>query len=331
MEPAKPLENASSVDIFETVWHTLDAGYGLFGARSVDWNALHQQYLPRACLARNEAELINLLASMLAHLHDKHIWLIGSQWAWNCRMESPCLLSDVDHVRQAWKAPLSRTLIAERYLHGRAVRFTRDMSGGRLNPNVGYLQITAFPDEAEQVGAAIDKALDTLGWPQAMVVDVRDNQGGSDRGVKAIADRFTDCRRLFMTSCIRSGPAWHQVTEPVEWWLEPGGPRQFLGPVVLLVNRDTFSAGETFTLAMRVLPHVTIAGETTAGVFSDTADVLLPNGWQLTYSIGVWRDAQGILWEGQGVPPHVAITASAADLARGCDEALDWAIERLAR
>jgi C-terminal processing protease CtpA/Prc len=204
------------------------------------------------------------------------------------------------------------------------------MSGGQLSPNLGYLQITAFPDEVEQIGSAVDKALDTLGWPRAMVVDVRDNRGGSDRGVKAVADRFADCRRLYQTASIRSGPRWDQFTAPVEWWLEPGGPRQFHGPVVLLVNRDTFSAGETFALAMRVLPHVTIVGEPTAGVFSDAADAALPNGWQLTYSIGVWRDAQGTLWEDRGVQPDITVTASAAGLVDGRDEALDWAIERLA-
>ncbi len=323
-------ENASYLAAFEALWGTLDAGYGLFGVKSVDWDALHRQYLPRARSAASETELFDLLAGMLAHLRDKHVWLIGSERAWNCRMDSPCPLGGVDEVTRAWKAPLSRALIRDGYLHGQATRFGREMSGGRLSPHVGYLQITAFPDEVEQVGVAVDQALDALGWPRAMVVDVRDNRGGSDRGVKAVADRYTDRRRLFMVASNRSGPGRDQFAAPVEWWLEPGGPRQFLRPVVLLVNRDTFSAGETFTLAMRALPHVTIAGEPTAGAFSDAADATLPNGWQFTYSIGVLRDARGNLWEGRGVPPDVAVTASAAGLAGGRDEALDWAIGKLA-
>jgi hypothetical protein len=330
MEPTGPQEKASNLTVFEALWSALDVGYGLFGAKGVDWNVLRQQYLPRACSAEGEAELFDLLAGMLSHLHDKHIWLIGSDRAWNCRMKSPCPLGDVDDVVKAWKAPFSRALIEEKYLHGRALRFTPEMSGGQLSPHMGYLQITAFPDEAEQVGSAVDQALVALDWPRAMVVDVRDNRGGSDRGVKAVADRFADCRRLYQTASVRAGPRWDQFTAPVEWWLEPGGPRQFRGRVALLVNRDTFSAGETFALAMRVLPHVTIVGEPTAGVFSDAVDAVLPNGWQFTYSIGMWRDAQGILWEDRGVPPDIVVTASAAGLVSGCDEALDWAIERLA-
>ncbi len=329
MESIQPQEKPSNLEVFENLWHTLDAGYGLFGVKAVDWNALRRQYLPQACSAANEAELFDLLAGMLSHLHDKHIWLIGSDRAWNCRMDSPCALGDVERVQQAWKAPLSRSLIQDRYLRGRAVSFIREMSGGQLAPNVGYLQITAFPDEVEQVGPATDQALDVLDWPHAMVVDVRDNRGGSDRGVKAVADRFADRRRLFMTSSVRAGPGREQFGTPVEWWLEPGGPRQFRGPVVLLVNRNTFSAGETFALAMRVLPHVTVAGEPTAGVFSDAVDATLPNGWQYTYSIGVCRDAQGDLWEDRGVPPDIAVTTSTADLDSGRDGALDWAIARL--
>jgi C-terminal processing protease CtpA/Prc len=99
--------------------------------------------------------------------------------------------------------------------------------------------------------------------------------------------------------------------------------------VVLLINRDTFSAAETFTLAMRVLPKVTIAGEPTAGAFSDAHDSTLSNGWQLTYSIGEWRDAQGNLWEGCGFPPDVVVPLPKDNTASRCDPVLEWVLDYL--
>lgn len=314
--------------VFQAVWNTLDQGYGLFGAKAVDWDALGERYRKRAGAAATEAGLFNVLAEMLSHLRDKHVWLIGHDRAWNCRMGSFCPLADVDQAIKAWKAPFSEDVIYSRYVRHQVV-FSSEIAGGFLHPSVGYLRITAFPDCADSVGLAMDKALEMLGTAQAIVVDVRDNRGGSDRGAKAAADRFADCHRLYMTASVRSGKGRDQLSEPVEWWIAPDGPRQFLGPVVLIVNRDTFSAGESFALAMRILPHVTIVGERTAGAFSDAVDAILPNGWQLTYSIGEWRDAQGRLWEGQGLSPDVMVTNSLAGLSSGCDEVLDWTIERL--
>jgi hypothetical protein len=319
---------ASNEQVFQALWDTLDRGYGLFAAKNVDWDGQYELLYPRAKAARNDAELFDVLASMLSSLNDKHVWLIGTDRAWNCRMKSACPLERVDETIRAWKSPLSERLIEERYLHGKSIRFSQEIMAGYLSSGVGYLRISAFADDPGKVGAATDNAIAMLERTEALVVDVRDNRGGSDQGVKAVADRFADRRRLFMTARVRRGPHRDDFAEPVEWWVEPG-VRPYLKPVLLLVNGDTFSAGETFVFAMRVLPHVTVAGERTAGAFSDAADATLPNGWKFSYSIGEWRDGHGILWEGQGLAPDVFVTNSLAGLLHGTDEALDWAIQRL--
>jgi len=316
--------------VFQDLWNTIDQHYGLFGVKTVDWDELWDEYRERASEADTDAELFDLLAELLSHLKDKHIWLISKDRAWNCRMKASCSLADVDDIRTAWKAPFSESLVYTRYLHDKTV-YSKEIVGGFLYPTVGYLRISAFRDDTQAVGEAVDLALQTLAGVKTLVVDVRDNRGGSDLGVKAVADRFADRRRLFMTTAVRSGSSRDKLGLPVEWWIEPNGPRQFLNPVALLINRDTFSAGETFTLAMRVLPHVTIVGEPTAGAFSDAIDATLPNGWQYTYSIGVWRDAQGNLWEERGLPPDVVVPLPEDSVASGCDTVLDWVLDHLVK
>jgi len=312
--------------VFQNLWDTIDQHYGLFGVKTVDWDALREEYYERASEADTDTELFDLLAKLLSHLKDKHIWLISADRAWNCRMKASCSLADIEDIRAAWKAPFSESLVYTRYLHNKTV-YSKEIVGGFLNPTVGYLRISDFPDDTQAVGEAVDQALLTLAVVKTLVVDVRDNRGGSDRGVKAVADRFADRRRLFMITAARSGNSRDELGPPVEWWIEPDGPRQFLNPVVLLINRDTFSSGETFTLAMRVLPHVTIVGEPTAGAFSDAHDATLPNGWQYTYSIGVCRDAQGNLWEERGFPPDVVLPLPKDSIASKCDTFLDWVLD----
>ena len=89
--------------------------------------------------------------------------------------------------------------------------------------------------------------------------------------------------------------------EPEKYWfVEPHGPSQFTGTVVLLTNRLSISAAENFTLAMRVLPHVTVIGDFTSGCFADNFRTRLPNGWDLSISKNLFLDHRGRCWEGRG-------------------------------
>ena len=103
---------------------------------------------------------------------------------------------------------------------------------------------------------------------RVMIVDVRNNPGGNGRAEKIVANRFADRRRHFETNRTRYGPK-HDDFWPEEFGnIEPGGPLQFTGPTVLLTDRISASAAEGFTMAMRVLPHVTVVGDTTEGALS---------------------------------------------------------------
>ena len=327
---SRPAEQKSTNEVvFKALWDTFDRKYGLFAVKSVDWDALYSEYLPLANRAQDEDQLFHVCADLLSHLQDKHVWLISNRLGWNCRLKVPCALENLDLAKKAWKSPFSESLIDRKYLRGERSLYSGEISGGSLPFEIAYLRISAFPDDVNQVGLAIDKAFKSKSGAKAMVVDIRDNRGGSDQGVVAISNRFADQRRLFMMSAIRSGQNRNDLASQKEWFLEPTAATNFHCPVALLINQDTFSAGETFTLAMRVLPQVKIVGEPTAGAFSDAEDGVLPNGWQFTYSIGVWRDAKRQLWEGKGVPPDVAIKTSPADLARDIDPVLEWAIDYL--
>jgi C-terminal processing protease CtpA/Prc len=96
--------------------------------------------------------------------------------------------------------------------------------------------------------------------------------------------------------------------------------------VVLLTNRTTQSAGETFTLAMRQITSVTQVGDTTYGIFSDNPQRELPNGWIFTVSTGDFRAADGRNYEGIGLAPQVLVQNRKAEVEAGQDKALEKAI-----
>jgi tetratricopeptide (TPR) repeat protein len=80
---------------------------------------------------------------------------------------------------------------------------------------------------------------------------------------------------------------------------------------------------------MRVLPHVTVAGDVTEGALSSQYPEKLPNGWTLWVAFRVIRDQDGVCWDGVGVPPDLRICNAAADVAAGRDRALEFAVQFL--
>ena len=164
---------------------------------------------------------------------------------------------------------------------------------------------------------------------RVMVVDVRNNPGGTGRADEVVAGRFADRRRHFMTTQTRYGPK-HDDLWPDEYRnVEPGGPLQFTRPTVLLANRASASGADTFALAMRVLPHVTVAGDVTEGALSSQFPEKLPNGWTLWVAFKVIRDQDGVCWDGVGVPPDLRICNAAQDVAADEDRVLEFAVQFL--
>ncbi len=199
------------------------------------------------------------------------------------------------------------SLVKSKYLQG---KFTEALGGsfisGWLAEGVGYLYIGDLKDGLEPITKTIDAVMAEFAKARVMIVDVRNNPGGTGRAVEIVADRFADRRRHYSTNRTRYGPK-HDDFWPEDFrTIEPSGPLQFTGPTVLLTDRISASAAEGFTLAMRVLPHVTVVGETTEGALSAQFPERMPNGWTLWVAFKESRDHEGVCWDGVGIPPGSA-------------------------
>ncbi len=97
----------------------------------------------------------------------------------------------------------------------------------------------------------------------------------------------------------------------------------------VLTNRQTGSAGETFILAMKTMDHVKVLGDSTYGAFSDNPKRELPNGWIYAISTGDFRDANGLSYEGIGIPPDELIQNTIPEIQSGVDKVLEKAILEL--
>ncbi|MFL6416236.1 MAG: S41 family peptidase, partial [Bryobacteraceae bacterium] len=116
-------------------------------------------------------------------------------------------------------------------------------------------------------------------------------------------------------------------------WSSPeAGGRIFTGPVLELIGPITMSAAETFTEALiPTRSHFTHIGEHTQGVFCDSRERHLPNGWTFELLNAVYRTADGRGFDVSGIPPDIPSAIFAEkDPAAGRDPAMALAMQLVA-
>jgi tetratricopeptide (TPR) repeat protein len=310
---------------FEYLWQTFDRNYGIFGPKRVDWETLYRVYRPQVTAQTSDDQLFDVMASLLGHLNDNHVRLIAPD-----RRFQSGILGEMTGSREGFARgeldDFSLQLIKDEYLSGRFQQRVRNVfTFGWLSDSIGYFHFRGF-GSLDQSAAAVDEIVREFASARGIIIDVRANGGGDDRVGKAIADRFADQKRLYMTTQVRNGPQHDDFSAPKYWYVEPNGPIQFTGPVILLQHRFSISAAENFALAMRVLPHVTLVGDMSSGVFADVYGDQLPNGWRFGVPYKLFLDQNGFCWEGIGVPADIRQTNRSEDIEGGVDRALELAM-----
>ncbi len=312
--PNEPVAN------FEYLWQRFDSNYGLFDYKNVDWDALHDVYRPRVHSRLSDDSLLLVMVDLLGHLNDGHVTLSTDGSTFQSGINSRRRRNDfsLSLVRDEYlRSGTTRTALKEMFLYG------------WLNDSVGYLYIERMrhvhrsPDTLDAILAQFTSA-------SALVVDVRNNNGGTANVVQELIGRFADRRRLFLIDRVRNGPGPVDFSEPQYWHLRPKGPRQFTRPIILLTNRFSASGAEWFTAALRTLPQVRIVGDVTAGAMGEVIEDTLPNGWRVGITRGYVTDHRGRCWEGVGIPPDFYQTSTKSDIDDGRDRPLDLALDLLA-
>lgn len=313
--PNNPVEN------FNSLWNEFDAKYGLFKVKNIDWDSVYTIYRPQVDANSSDEKLYKVLTSMLTVLNDNHVALVPTDPDFPFFQSG--VLGTMDTIND-----FNLETIKSNYLINPQFEdpfFTY----GKLPNNVGYIHIEGFSDVPKHLTEPMNTILNSLKETTGIVIDVRGGYGGEDIAGQYIAGCFTTQTIPYMKTRVKSGAGANDFTAFENWSIKPEGDFQYLKPIVVLTHRFTISAGETFCLAMNVLPQVTFVGDTTSGAFSNQINRELPNGWGYSLSIGQWLDANGVSYEGIGLAPDILVQNKKQDLLNGKDEALEKAIDIL--
>ncbi len=335
----RPLSN------FEVFARTFAEQYISFEARQLDWDRVVAQQRAKIGPNTTPKQLFEILTAMIAPLNDIHTGLEAPKIRRNF---DPSLRAGTDRVirgnldRFAKQGRRELAAVTNRaYLRNPVVSMCHgSWQYGLTEGDVGYLRIFQFGDYASKRGydsdlVALNRALDQiLGNPKlrGLIIDVRLSFGGDDRLGLAIAGRLTSHEYMAYAIQARSDATRRNVYTPLQpVFVKPGKQPTFSGPVVEMMGPITMSAAETFTQAlMERAPHVIRIGENTQGVFCDSLDRHLPNGWTFALPNAVYRGSDGRAFDVSGIPPDVSVPVFAdEDVAAGRDPAMAMALRLL--
>lgn len=185
----------------------------------------------------------------------------------------------------------------------------KDVRWCKLPSGYGYIHLRRCPGNLPEL---VDEALATVGETPGLILDFRANGGGGFDHDGFMGRFVPGGKSLSFAKTYKSA-----------------GPKQYGGPIVVIVDAITRSAGETASGIFKEDGRAYMIGESpTAGMSSSKTTIELPSGlFSLYVSVrsnkARFQGGRGI--EGIGVIPHEIIPYDPKDLAKERDTLIEYA------
>ena len=180
-----------------------------------------------------------------------------------------------------------------------------------LPGNIGYLPFDLFTDDIEAAKPTIKAALIFIANTRALIIDLRNNMGGSPQMVSQLESYFFK-EKTHMNDLIN-----RTNMDTTFLYADPAkADGVYLSmPVYILTGQHTFSGAEDFSYARQTAKRAIVVGETTGG----GAHPQMPSsvGQHFIVFIPFARSINPVTktdWEGTGVIPNVKATANKASI-----------------
>ena len=303
--PENEFENTPKGN-FNALWTIIDERYCFLDYKNeeygLDWDKVRKKYSSRLTS--------DVLTDMLSELRDGHVNLyytadVGRYWSW----------------KEDYPANFDMKLV-EKYL-GTDYKISSGIYYKVLDDNIGYLYVGDFSNTIGE--SSLDAIISMLSVCNGLIIDVRDNGGGSVENARTLASRFTN-KDVFVGYIMhKTGPGHSEFSEPEKRYIETNKYHlRWQKPVVVLANRGSYSATNSFVSDMKCLPLVTVMGDVTGGGSGMPMSSALPNGWSVRFSASPMLDADGNHIE-FGVAPDIAVSLDKEAACNGMDSIIEAA------
>ncbi len=300
---------------FEALWKIMDEHYCFFDEKGVDWDEVHARYSRQVDAGMTDSQMLEVFANMLSELKDGHVNLytsfdMGRYWGYH----------------ENYPSNISDTLI-NKYL-GTDYKIASGLRYRILDDNIGYIRCTTFNTT---FGAGnLDEILFYLQPCLGIIIDLRDNGGGMLTSAETLAARFTNKEITVGYMQHKTGKGHNDFSELQEQRLKPSSGIRWQKPVVVLTNRQVFSAANEFVKYLKCCPKATIIGDKTGGGAGLPFSSELPNGWSVRFSACPMYDQDKQSTEG-GIDPDINVGLTVQDYLHGWDTIIERARRYIAQ
>jgi hypothetical protein len=178
-----------------------------------------------------------------------------------------------------------------------------------LEGNIGYLNLEGFvpPSLAGETAVA---AMAFLANTDAVIIDLRNNGGGSPEMVQLLCSYFFDSEPVLLVEFYSRKE--DKITQSYSLPYVQGKQRPKVD-VYILTSTKTFSAAESFSYIFKNRKRAVIIGETTGGGAHPVKQMIVTD--RFTLRMPIERPIDPITktdWEGTGVKPDVDVPAKEA-------------------
>ncbi len=298
---------------FEALWTILDKNYCFFEYKNIDWNGVKTEYSSRITNNMGNDALFKLMGQMLSELKDGHVNLIASHditryWSWKEDYPPNFYVDIIDNY------------LSTDYSTASSMKYKV------LEDNVGYIYYASFSNDVSNSG--LNQILSRMSICNGIILDVRDNGGGSLVNVDRIASRFFNERTLVGYISHKVGAGHNDFSDLYPKYIDSSNSLRYQKSLIILTNRGCYSATNEFVSTMKHAHNVTIIGDKTGGGSGFPFSSELPNGWSVRFSTSPTfnSDKQHIEF---GVEPDIKLSMKYEDVLYGKDTYIEYARTRI--
>ena len=299
----------SKRDNFELLWKIMDEEYCFFEYKDVNWNEVHSRYSEKIDENMSNDALFTILGEMLAEVKDGHVNLsanhnVARYWKW------------FEDYPDNFDEKIQKNYIGTDYSIAGGMKYKI------FEDNIGYIYYSSFSNGIGE--ANLDQIISRMSICEGIIIDVRQNGGGTLTNVDKIAGRFFNDKTLVSYMMYKNGKGHNDFSSPYPRYIEPSDRLRYQKKVIILTNRKCYSAANDFVNAMTYAPNATIIGDKTGGGSGFPFSSELPNGWGVRFSSSPMLNALKEQIE-FGIDPDIKVDMTDSDMEKGIDTIIETA------
>lgn len=299
-------QSNKNIEDFETAFNLTKNIYPFINFKEIDMDSLYFKYRKQAEDAKGD-EIYQVLYNFFAEFKDGHIKI---------KLEGGYSIPTFIWPRKKDSKTFNPLVVRNYFQTELKLAGNENIAYEILQDKIGYIHLSTF--NGGNWVHDFDKVLEYLSGTTGLIIDVRNNTGGTASSAEYIISYFIDEQVDY---------SFYYVSKPeLKRTIYPNKSQIYEHQIVILVNGASFSTAELFPELLRQLPNVTIVGDTTGGGGGSPDDFNLPSGKkiELPEKYIIRLDEKMVEWN--GIIPDIVIEQSEEDMANKKDKQLEYSV-----